>query len=353
MRATLDRRQLTAALKVVGPASKGAMAMASLSGVLIEASEAGVDLTCSDLSLTITSTLEAPHSTPGRCLVSCALLTRVVSALNDEIVTLDFADHVLMVTAGEAEFALRCMPADSFPAIPEIDGEPVGFTPAQANDLAKIVPFAALDRSRAELACIQFTDGQAFATDSWRMARVADLPDVGTILVPAEQLRHVLGHADDGMEVVASARRLMLSAGRHTWSLQLVEGKYPDFTRWLRPSSAHRLTVDTGAMAEAIARVQALGSDPTAGIVFQRDGGKLRLASVHDEHGEAGDAISCEGDFDEAFKLNPVFLLQMVEAVMPEPELTLEMEPDFQPVLVRHGRLTMLQMPIKNVGGTK
>lgn len=344
MRATVDRRAFVAALRTVVPAATKGQGIAALAGVRIDVAASGVDLCCTNLDLTIGTTIDAPGSDKGSAIVPAALLLRIVSAMGGESVTVDGDATKVAVTSGEAVASLRAIDLDAWPKVAEPDGPLVELDAVTVDLLARILPMASTDANRPMLGGVHFVGGRAACTDSYRLGVLDGLPDLGPATVPADTLRAVVADGA-GVQVVVGDRQASFSVGPTTWTTRLIEGEFPQFARLLPDSSPHALVVDRDAALGAVRRVQAIGADPQT-VRLHPDGGKLLLSMAAADVGDVTDVVSASGDVDFDVAFTAPYLGDLLEAVEPG-EVTFGLVDNLKPAVVKDGRLTLLIMPVR------
>lgn len=349
MKATVDRRALVAALKIVAPAVAKGGHMPVLEGVRIDCAKAGFDLTCSNLELTISTMVDAPHGDKGTVVVPAALLTRIVGAMDGETVELFDDANKLIVSSGETVATIRTFPVADWPQLPEPDTDPVTLDGETVSLVSRIIGMASVDRSRPIIGAVHFGNGRAAATDSYRLGVVDGIPDeLGPALVPADALRSILSGGGT-VDVSIDDSHARFCSGRVTTIARLGAGDYPNYGGLLPSSTPYSLTFGREALAASIDRLRSLDVEAQRGITIARDGDKARLSCTDDDLGSVVDVISCSGDFDQTIGFNPVFLGELVDALEGDDEVSLGLIDDsaLKPVVARSGRLTLLVMPVK------
>ena len=119
MRFRVGREALGEAVAWVARALPSRPVVPVLSGLLLQADDDGLILSCFDYEVSARVRLEADVKEPGVALVPGRLLaeiTRSLPALDVEVAT--DADLVAL-TCGSAEFALVSLPVAEYPALPE------------------------------------------------------------------------------------------------------------------------------------------------------------------------------------------------------------------------------------------
>ena len=183
-----------------------------LSGLLMQASGAGLTLSCFDYEVSARVTVPAEVDEDGTALVPGRLLAEITRSLPPRDVEFSSPDDMLRVACGSAEFELVSLPVDEYPGLPEppapagtVDG---GVLAAAA---AQVVPSASRDDTLPMLTgvCLDVsgTEMTLAATDRYRLA-VRTVPWTPAVpglraaaLVPARTLADVARTMGPGVPV--------------------------------------------------------------------------------------------------------------------------------------------------------
>ena len=186
-----------------------------LSGLLMQASGAGLTLSCFDYEVSARVTVPAEVDEDGTALVPGRLLAEITRSLPPREVEFSSPDDMLRVACGSAEFELVSLPVDEYPGLPEppapagtVDG---GVLAAAA---AQVVPSASRDDTLPMLTgvCLDVsgTEMTLAATDRYRLA-VRTVPWTPAVpglraaaLVPARTLADVARTMGSGVPVTIS-----------------------------------------------------------------------------------------------------------------------------------------------------
>jgi DNA polymerase III subunit beta len=354
MKATVNRRNLTAALKTVLPASpRAGGALPVLSGVHIDASDGQLRLTCTNLDLTITTVVEAEVGEPGVVVVPANVTARIIAALTGDTVNLAVDDDQLAVGAGRAATQLRTLDADTWPRITEADGTPATLDADIITGIRRVLHAASDDMNRPILTGVHFTDGIIEATDSYRLAQVATpTNDVIGALIPADAVKAVLADNPDVVTVTVNQRSATFTDGITTWTTRLIEGEFPNTGALLRSATNPlRITADATELADAVNTVAALGNSDTGPRVrLTLTDGQLLVENTNAGVGHTETFVDAEGDFTDPIEFNPQQLLDLLDAAGDRP-VTIELASQMRPVLAHIDNLTLLLMPVKISAG--
>jgi DNA polymerase III subunit beta len=186
-----------------------------LSGILVQADEYEVILSCFDYEVSARAVVAAEVQEPGAELVPGRLIAEIVKSLPPRHIELTSSAGMVVLTCGSAEFALVSLPLEEYPRLPElppvagvVDGG------ALASAAAQVVPSASHDDTLPMLTgvCLDF-DGAAMtlaATDRYRLAvrtlswQPADPDGRASVLVPARTLAEVARTMAPGKPVTIS-----------------------------------------------------------------------------------------------------------------------------------------------------
>lgn len=342
----VERDALKAALATVLPAidKRG---LPVLSGVRILPGAERVELCCTSLWQSISTTVDAYCDTDAAVVVPAQLLSRVVASMPAGAVELAEADGALQVSSGETVGALRCFDLSAW-SQPVVDGEATTLTFRDVDQLARIVGMASTDEEFPAICGVLLSGRQAMATDSYRGAITqldADIP--GELLVRAETIRTLVKTASGDVTLTVPGNTVVsFGAGPVRWTTTLIEQEYPAaaMTGFADAApSPHHWSFDVDALTEAIHRTDAISSDEPLQVAVE--GGKARLSRSAPDVGEVYDVIPVESNLDETLAFNPAFLADTVTAARAE-QITIEVTDRLKPVKVRSDGFFQLLMPI-------
>ena len=100
-------------------------ALPVLGGVRLSVSGDSLQVTGTDLDLTISVDSAVSGGSDGVAVAPGRLVTDIVRALEPGAVTVESDDEELRIASGRSHFAVRTHPADDFPRLPAPTGETV------------------------------------------------------------------------------------------------------------------------------------------------------------------------------------------------------------------------------------
>jgi DNA polymerase-3 subunit beta len=302
-----------------------------LSGILLTAEEGAVELSATDMELSVRVPMAgADIAEPGRTVVPGSLFLDIVSALPDQPVTLEqpSAGGALRVTCGSSEYSLHTQSAEDFPQLPRAAGST--FTvdrEAFAETVNHVGRAASKDESRPVLTgiLVEFGEGSVTmaATDSYRLS-VKEAPLPGSsgeaqAIVPARALQELarIGQRvdGDGLEVAIQENQVLFGLDGVWLSARRIDGQFPNY-RQLRPADFnHEISISKEELLDVVRRT-ALMANRNAPVRLSFGEGSLTLAAQSQDVGEAREEMPVEfhGDALE-IGFNPEFLRDGVDSV--------------------------------------
>lgn len=340
MRLSCDRGDLARLLRRVSRAATGAHGGGPLK---LTATASTLTAAASDNDLTIESTIAAPATTPGSCVLPGRLLTDAVKSMPPGELTLTANPHrraviesVDSAVSQPARFSLTALPEDTFRPPQRLDGPAVAAAGVAAA-LRKVLSAAATTQTRPLLCSVLLLAGDGWchtaATDSYRLAAAgasrADPADAAVAaLLPHRSSKELLRLCDDTTEVTVAASDTLASfaAGPHRLTTRLIEGSFPAYSSMLHPrAGAAAATVsvkDAAALREVLARVR-LVADCNGGHVSMRArSGEMLLSASAPSVGESRETLPVGCDTDTGvIRVNPSYLTDGLDSVTGEARL--------------------------------
>ena len=314
-----------------------------LSGMLLQADDGGLTLSCFDYEVSARMRIEADVVEAGTALVPGRLLaeiTRSLPALDVEV-TCD-ADMVGL-TCGSAEFTLVSLPVEEYPALPEppaatgtIDGGVLAVAAAQ------VTAAASRDDTLPMLTavCLE-VDGETLtlaATDRYRLAvrevrwDPADAVLRAVAMVPARTLADVAKTMSAGTPVTIAfgtrepdgtgAEReprpadgmISFEGGHRRLTARLIGGEFIKYRSRFPAEFGSRALLPAASFTEAVRRVS-LVADRTTPVRLAFDAGSVVIEAHTDGRARAVETVPAEFDGGErVISFSPHYLLDGLTA---------------------------------------
>ncbi len=356
MKFRVDREALAEAVAWVARALPTRPVVPVLSGLRLQAADAGLTLSCFDYEVSATAEIEADVAEPGTVIVPGRLLTEITRNLPALVVDVNASADTVDLTCGSAEFTLYALAAEEYPALPEpppvvgaVDGGVLG--PA----IAQVVPAASRDDTLPMLTgvCLDIDGGRLTlaATDRYRMA-VRELewapgrPGLrAAALVPARTLADAAramtagtpvwiafdtGPAEDADGGAAARGRrgggeprpadgmISFGIGSRRLTTRLIGGEFIRYRSRFPAEFGCQAEVPGVVFADAVRRVS-LVADRASPVQLTFRPGSVRIEAQTEGRARAAETVPAEFSGDEpSIAFNPHYLLDgLVAAASP------------------------------------
>ncbi|MDA0262196.1 MAG: DNA polymerase III subunit beta [Proteobacteria bacterium] len=319
MKLTIERSALLTALGHVQSVVERRNTIPILSNVQLAAEGGFMNLTATDLDLSVVAQVATEVSQSGATTTPAHTLYDIVRKLPDGAqieLNLGEADGRLKIRAGRSEFMLPCLPREDFPVISE--GElPTQFS-IGAAELRRMIDKTRFAISTEETRYylngiyIHHADQEgvamlrAVATDGHRLALVdTPLPDgagdMPGIIVPRKavnELRKLVDATEDPIAIALSDTKIRFSFANTVLTTKLIDGTFPDYARVIPEGNDKVLEADNKVLSEAVDRVSTISTEKSRAIKLEVSEGKLNLSATSPESGSAVEelVVSYQGE---------------------------------------------------------
>jgi DNA polymerase-3 subunit beta len=358
------RAEREALLDAIGAAARAAAtrggALPALSGIRMEVTGEQLQLTGSDLDLTVQVDIDVAAQEPGVCLIPARLAADIVRALEPGAVVLSVEGTEAIISSGRSQFSVRVLPAEEFLRLPQVSGEAVTLDAAAlVGALHQVVPAASRDDARPILTGVLF-EAEAgglrlVSTDSYRLA-LRDLPGTSFlaegqhVLVPSRalgELARLLAGASQ-VELRLGSDEASFEVGRVRLTTRLLEGDFPNYRQLIPPHYPNRLSIAKEPFLDAVRRVKLMARD-AAPVRLSLRPESVELTAITQDVGQAREDVEAKYEGTEMLvAFNPDFLIDGVEAC-PGDEVVIETLESLNPATVRPSEGTeyvYLLMPV-------
>jgi len=245
-----------------------------MSGLHLELKGDHLQVTGSDLELTITVRAAVSGERDGIAIVQAKLLTDIVRNLASGAVTFEIDDEEARISSGRSKFAVRTISAHEFPPPPKPSENSVVVDATVFSEaLRQVVSAASTDESRQVVTGVLMAaegDGlRLAATDSYRLA-VRDLPGTAVmgegqqVLVPSgalKELSRLLSSAEN-VTIRLGEREVTFDVDDARLTSRLIMGDFPPNYRALIPNThPNCLTVGREPLLEALRRMRLIAKE--------------------------------------------------------------------------------------------
>ena len=337
-------------------------ALPVLSNVLMKAQKGKLELTATDMSLTVRATLAAEVIESGTTTLPAKRIFGVFRELSVDEAEMEVNDqNVASIQAGSSYFRIHGISEADYPNLPEM-ADPKVYVIDQAafRNMLKLTSYAAsVDANRPLLngVLLSFKAGKlsVVATDSRRLALVeheVEFPadaemDLIVPLKTVEELLRTLAETGT-VKILATAKQIAFEFDRILIVSKLVEGTYPNFRQVIPQANGERVAMERETLLTAVRRTSQLVIDAVSGVKLTFTKNRLELLATAPEIGEARETmdVKYKGP-DIAISFNPAFLMDPLKALTTD-EVYLDLLDDTSPGVLRSSiSFVYVLMPIR------
>ena len=361
MKFRCDRDLLSEALQTVQRGVSTRPGIPALTGVLMTVGEGELALTTTDLEVTTEVRVPVDVREDGTALVPARLLADMVKAQAPDAVDFETDGSQAKVSCRSFEGTLRCLAAEDFPAVRDVDGVKVTAEAAAfAEAVSQVARAASRDEARPVLTGVLIEANREgltlVATDSYRLA-VRELQATGDgearALVPeralAEAGRAAGGEEKSQVELVIGEAQTAFRVGTLRMTSRLIEGEFPNFRQLLPEPGQNRLATGRVDLLEAVRRVGLLARESSP-VRLELNALGVRLSSSSPDLGGAVEAVEGTYEGDElTVAFNPTYLGDGLSASSAD-RVTVELRDGLKPALIKgqgEDAYTYLVMPVR------
>ena len=338
-----------------------------LSNVLLRAEGDKLELTATDLDVTIACSVEAKVNKPGSTTVPVKKLFGIVRELGNSEIDLEVDDkNVCSIRSGASFYKINGLSADEFPPMPKFKEEKkVELPQEKIRGMMKKTSFAiSTDESRYVLngIYISLKDHKMtmVATDGRRLALVDEELDVseksqGEFIAPAKAVNELNRLLQDKGEL-----EIRYSENQASFTLKddkngsilivtkLIEGNYPNYRQVIPTEVKERISLAREEFLHALRRAEIMTSEKSNSVKLSFGKNKLEITANSPEVGEAKEtlAINYKGA-EMAIAFNPKYMIDPLTALTND-EVFIELIDELSPgVLKINGPFLYVVMPMR------
>ena len=367
MKLTISKEQLINGLQAVQNIVSTRTTLPILSNVLLRAEAGKLELTATDLDVTIACGVQGDVKRPGATTLPVKRLFGIVRELAGQEIEMDVDEkNACSLRAGPSYYKINGLAAEEFPPLPQF-AEKKRITVAQEKlkSMLRKTSFAiSTDETRFVLNGIfmSLKDQKAtmVATDGRRLALVEEEVDVpeesqGEFIVPTKAINELnrLLQVKGEVEVKFTDNQVAFTLKEETGFAiliisKLVEGNYPNYRLVIPGEAKERIALAREELLHALRRAEIMTSEKSNSVKLTFAKNNLAITANTPEVGEAREsiAINYKGR-DLAIAFNPLYLMDPLKAVDSD-EIYLELIDELSPGVVKiNGPFLYVLMPMR------
>ncbi|MGI6496396.1 MAG: DNA polymerase III subunit beta [Kiritimatiellia bacterium] len=349
MKLTLQRSKLVDGLQIVQNVVAARSTIQILSNGLMKAADGRLQITATDLEITVSCSMDAKVEEEGSTTLPVKLLLSIVRDLQSpEIEIVVDKEDVAYIESGASSFKINGLSEADFPPLPESNGKG-RYTIDQKTFkemLRKTSYAASLDETRRVLngVLLSFKEGKLtmVATDGRRLALVEqeiDFPADAEVemVLPSKavnELLHIL--ADEGeLVIVNQGNQVMFEFGEVVMYSRLIDGVYPNYRLVIPSGSEEHVSIEREPLLFAIRSVSRMTTDKSNSTRFTFADNQVNIQTVNQDRGSARVVVPIKYSGNQLdITFNPEYVMDPLRNLETD-EVTIDLTDSHSPAVFR------------------
>ena len=274
MKFTVNKSDITEAVSNIQRAVSTKTSIPALEGILLSATETGLELCAYDLVLGITTVIPAFVMEPGKAVLSAKLFSDIVRRTPAETVTVSVDEkNMATLESGYSRFSIIGIPAEEFPELPKLsDSTQISLPGALLKSMIRQTLFAIAESDAKPIhqgSLFSLENGilDVVSVDGYRLAvrrEPVDFSEDLSFVVPGKTLSELLKlikDSEEPVEISAGRRHILFKIDNYTVISSLLEGEFLNYKAAIPPESQTEVVLKTREAIDSVERVSLLITD--------------------------------------------------------------------------------------------
>ena len=274
MKFTVNKSDITEAVSNIQRAVSTKTSIPALEGILLSATETGLELCAYDLELGITTVIPAFVMEPGKAVLSAKLFSDIVRRTPAETVTVSVDEkNMATLESGYSRFSIIGIPAEEFPELPKLsDSTQLSLPGALLKSMIRQTLFAIAESDAKPIhqgSLFSLENGilDVVSVDGYRLAvrrEPVDFSEDLSFVVPGKTLSELLKlikDSEEPVEISAGRRHILFKIDNYTVISSLLEGEFLNYKAAIPPESQTEVVLKTREAIDSVERVSLLITD--------------------------------------------------------------------------------------------
>jgi DNA polymerase-3 subunit beta len=367
MKLTIAKDHLLKGLQAVQNIVGSRTTLPILSNVLLRAEGSRVELTATDLDVTVCCAVEATVQKAGATTIPVKKLFGIARELGAAQLEIEVDEkHGCKIKAGPSYYRMNGLAAEEFPPVPKFtEARKLSLPQDKFKAMLRRTSFAvSSDETRYVLnglfCSLKDHKITLVATDGRRLALTDEEADISVeneaeFIIPTKAIAELNRLLESSGEVEIQVTENQASfelKGEGGFSVllitKLVEGTYPNYRQVIPAESAERIALVREELHQALRRAEIMTSEKSNSVKLAFTKNNLAITANTPEVGEAREslAVNYKGkDLSVAF--NPAYLMDPLKALEVD-EVFLELTDELSPGVLRtSGPFLYVIMPMR------
>jgi len=303
-----------------------------LQGIRLKTTSEQLQLTATDLEISIQCQIPAQIIEPGEVVVPAKIFFEIVRKLPDTSIYIELKDDQLNISYYNSRMVLRILEKEEFPKLPDLQ-DSQGFTiPVQLlQNMIKQTVFACSTEEKRQVftgVLIQIENEiiSMVSTDTHRLAyKTAEFPNKKNIsfsgIVPGKALTEIyrlLNEEDDIVYIQFKQSQISFQFGAIHFLSRLIEGQFPNYKQVIPKTCETKIYLDAETFMESVERASIILRNSGLGvnIIHLRCIDTMLYLEQNADIGRVSEQIEIESEGNEvSISINSKYLMDVLKVV--------------------------------------
>jgi DNA polymerase-3 subunit beta len=367
MKFTISKEQMMNGLQAVQNIVSSRTTLPILSNVLLRGEEGRLELTATDLDVTVSCGVEAIVKKAGAVTIPVKKIFAIVRELSSGELELEVDEkNACKLKAGSSFYRINGLPAEEFPPLPTFsDNKKIVVPQEKLKGMLRRTSFAvSTDETRYVLNGIFMSLKNhkitMVATDGRRLALTDEEVDMGAdseaeFIVPTKAINELnrLLQAKGDVEIKFTENQASFNLKDEKGPSvvvvsKLVEGNYPNYKQVIPAETGERVALAREELLQALRRAEIMTSEKSNSVKLNFTKNNLAITANTPEVGEGRESLAINYKGKElAVAFNPGYLMDPLKA-LDNDEVFLELTDELSPGVVKiNGPFLYVIMPMR------
>lgn len=274
-----------------------------LQSILITATAHSIRIKSTNLNVGIEIEIPSKTEMEGYVVLNGSVLSNVCNNITtNKDVELSLDNNNLTIKSEKNISVIKSLPAEDFPALPNVEGESFRINSDVLKEGIKSVYFAAaVSDIKPEISSIYIYSEEGIfyivATDSFRLAekkiKIKNIPDITKILIPYKNvadLIRVLDTIDEEVIVTYSRNQISVVTEKIYFTSRLIDGGFPPYQLIIPKEENTKVVVIKQDLIDTL-RLSNIFTDKFFQVIFTVDA-ENKLVKIASKNNEIGSSVS-------------------------------------------------------------
>jgi DNA polymerase-3 subunit beta len=329
--------------------------MPILSMILITADDKSVNISATDLEISMQQTIEADVLVSGSITISGRKLFEILKeSKSQKIHLMEKENNWIFISDDKTRYNLACMPAEEYPVF--VEPEDVAMVEMECSVLTeminKTIYAVTLEEAGYKLSGVYTekikdeeksllrmvsTDGHRLSMVDKSIANLDNLKIEKGVMIPKKGLMELNKLASEGEKISLGFKENNCVAKNENSLIviRLLESKFPDYREVISIELKHRISIKRNDLLDGMKKMMILSSESSRGVQITIENNNMELVSINPDLGDAKDNLKVDFSGDRIeLGFNSKYFVDALQAMESE-DITIGFFDNSSPCMIK------------------